>query len=351
MRLRIALSLSALVILIVVGYVLWTRTSGSSSAVVTPVPTISASTLLPSGKSSLPTMADMPLGPAVTGNVGPGGGQGMPMATEPRLDKLTEISFEHALLGPGYAPDARAMMAVKKAGTPPYKLVNCDETSAYSIRWSGRWLTVVDSGKLEWSVSRRVPNSCFKIESGYCNQVNEMDGANFVMLRSMFNRHFVRPDDSYNLVCMDGPTSRNAAHFCFRLTPNAPQRTPCGQPRFYEEYGRVLNIPCDIVRDPDPSKGIMACGDVTPGFKSECCSRHPNDPTCKGNYFREVVGRTVPEVLLYLKTRRPDLEARVCPKGEPCNKLHPFPLHDEKTVVVPIDKRLNTVYSPAFRWV
>ena len=251
--------------------------------------------------------------------------------------KMLEFAFEPKLL-PGRVPDASTKMVVKPSGFAPFKFVGCESTG-YSIRWMGRYLTLDSSSSLRWSTDKQEPNSCFQISPGYC------DSTEYIMLRSLFNRHFVRVDGNTNkLVCVDGPTRNTSDQFCWKLTNDEPQKMPCG-PQFLPDYGRVVNIPCSI-------KATPPCGDATPGFKSACCLRHPDDPTCAGSVFREVMGRPIAEAALYIKTRHPGLTIKKCERTDRvCNALKPFPVYDENTVVLPYDKKFGVVSGPAFRFI
>lgn len=260
--------------------------------------------------------------------------QATPVDTE---FKLIEFAFEPKLL-PGRVPDASTKMVVKPSGFAPFKFVGCDSTG-YSIRWMGRYLTLDDSSTLRWSTEKMEPNSCFQIQPGYC------DSTEYIMLRSLFNNHFLRVDGATKkLICVDGPTRNTSDQFCWRLVDDTPQKMPCG-PQFLPDYGRVVNIPCEV-------KATPPCGDATPGFKSACCLRHPDDPTCAGSVFREVMGRPLAEAALYIKTRHPGLTIKKCERTDPvCNKLKPFPIYDADTVVLPYDKKLGIVSAPAFRFI
>jgi len=276
-----------------------------------------------------------------SGNVPQGGAldtlssrQSTPYDTE---FKLSEFTFEHKLM-PGRVPDASTKMVVKPSGYAPFKFVGCQSTG-YAIRWMGRYLRVVDSSTLEWDTEKREPSSCFQVVPGYCNSTD------YVMIRSLFNNHFLRVDGQTNkLVCVDGPTRNNSDQFCWKLVSDDPQKMPCG-PQFLPDYGRVVNIPCSI-------KATPPCEDATPGFKSACCLRYPDDQTCRGNVFREVMGRPLAEAALYIKTRHPGLTIKKCEQTDPvCTKLKPFPVHDADTVVLPYDKKLGIVSGPAFRFI
>jgi hypothetical protein len=260
--------------------------------------------------------------------------QAMPVDTE---FKLLEFSFEPKLM-PGRVPDAETKMVVKPSGFAPFKFVGCQSTG-YAIRWMGRYLTLEDSSTLVWSTNKLEPSSCFKIVPGYC------DSSDYIMLRSLLNNHFVRVDSATNrLVCIDSPTRNNADQFCWKITSTDPVDMPCG-PQFLPDYGRVVNIPCEV-------KATPPCADATPGFKSACCLRYPDDATCAGSVFREVMGRPLAEAALYIKTRHPGLTIKKCERTDPiCTKLKPFPIYDANTIVLPYDKRLGIVSGPAFRFI
>jgi hypothetical protein len=251
--------------------------------------------------------------------------------------KLLEFSFEPKLM-PGRVPDAETKMVVKPSGYAPFKFVGCQSTG-YAIRWMGRYLTFEDSSTFKWTTQKREPSSCFKIVPGYC------DSSDYIMLRSLRNNHFVRVDgDTNKLVCVDSPTRNNADQFCWKITSTDPVKMPCG-PQFLPDYGRVVNIPCEV-------KATPPCGEATPGFKSACCLRHPDDATCAGSVFREVMGRPLAEAALYIKTRHPGLTIKKCERTDPvCNMLKPFPIYDANTIVLPYDKRLGIVSAPAFRFI
>lgn len=256
---------------------------------------------------------------------------------------LLNFAFEHRLLGPGIAPDATTKMTRVTAAEDSYKMVRCTLANGYSVKWMNRYLTVNPDGTLLWNDRKDEPGSCFALEPGFCGG----DGKEFIMMRSLLNNRFLRVDGYTNkLVCMDSPSSDNAAQFCWKLQPSQPARRRCGQ--YYDpDYGRVVNIPCDIVQDP-PEGGT--CADVTPGFMSKCCLKH-NDKSCRNVVLREVVGRGINEAALYIKTRFPDHTIVKCGRGDPCEKMNPFPIHQADTWVLPYDKRLGTVSFPAYRFV
>ena len=254
---------------------------------------------------------------------------------------LTEFTFENLTM-PSYVPDARTRMVRKPAGNPPYKLVNCNVANAYAIRWNGRFLNMYSPNKFEWKTNKEEPDGCFTIVPGYCGG----NGKDYVMLRSTMNRHFLRIDEgSGMLICKDTPTARTAEKYCWKLRDtDASTKMPCG-PQYSEDLKRVIDIPCTILQEPLPGKG---CSSVTKGFVAKCCGVHPDDPECRGSYWREVVGRQLTESILYLKTRRPDLKVQPCP--HPCTK-NPFPEYDETTVMIPYDTRSGFVTAPAFRFI
>jgi hypothetical protein len=260
--------------------------------------------------------------------------QATPVDTE---FKLLEFSFEPKLM-PGRVPDAETKMVVKPSGYAPFKFVEC-QTTGYAIRWMGRYLRLEDSRTLVWSTTKGEPSSCFKVVPGYC------DSSDYIMIQSLYNNQFVRVDEATNrLVCLDGPTRNNADTFCWKITSTDPVKMPCG-PQFLPDYGRVVNIPCEV-------KATPPCAEATPGFKSACCLRYPDDATCAGSVFREVMGRPLAEAALYIKTRHPGLTIKKCERTDPiCNRLKPFPVYDANTVVLPYDKRLGIVSAPAFRFI
>ncbi|MGA1564029.1 MAG: hypothetical protein ACO35C_05360 [Pontimonas sp.] len=289
---------------------------------------------------SVPDLVPVASPPAIVDNTSPGSVDTYAGTSAGEVDsefKLLEFTFEHKLL-PGRVPDASTKMVVKPAGFAPFKFVSCQSTG-YAIRWMGRYLSLKSSSELAWTTEKQEPNSCFRVVSGYC------DGTKYIMLRSLFNNHFLRVDgDTNKLVCVDSPTRNNADQYCWKLASDDPVGMPCG-PQFLPDYGRVVNIPCEI-------KATPPCGEATPGFKSACCLRHPDDPTCAGSVFREVMGRPLAEAALYIKTRQPGLTIKKCEQTDPvCTKLKPFPIPEPDTVVLPYDKKLGIVSGPAFRFV
>ena len=254
---------------------------------------------------------------------------------------LTRFAFEHKLLGPGIKPDANAKMTRVSAAEDSAVLVSCSLVNGYAVRWMNRYLTVNTDGSVEWSDRRGEPDSCWKLEPGYCG-----DGE-FVMMRSLFNNNFLRVDGATNkLVCVDKPSTEDAIQYCWRLKPTEQTRRRCG--RYYDvDYGRVIDVPCEIIQDP-PEGG--SCLDVTPGFVAKCCLKNNSD-RCRSVVAREVVGRTVNEAGLYLKTRFPNHRIELCADDdETCQKANPFPIHDSNKWVLKYNKRLGTVTFPAYRF-
>lgn len=257
---------------------------------------------------------------------------------------LLNFSFESRVLGPGYTPDARTKMTRTTAAEDNYKLVRCQFSNGYAIKWSGRYLSLKVDGTVEWNVRKDEPNTCWKIEPGYCGG----DGAQYVMLRSLMNNQFLRIDgDTKRLVCVDAPTADNAYQYCWKFQKDDPIRQRCGT-YYHPDYQRVVTIPCTIVKDPPPGKG---CDSVTPGYMAKCCGRYPNDTSCRSVFLREVVGRGLNEASLYIKTRFPQHQILTCARGDACEHADPFPLYKSDTWILPYDKRLGTVSSPAFRFI
>jgi len=223
----------------------------------------------------------------------------------------------------------------KPAGNPPYKLVQCG-TGAYSLRWAGRYLTVYDPNKLTWEETRREPDSCFTIVPGNCG------GDKYVMLRSKHNKMFVRYDkESLALVCKDIPTARTSLDYCWKL--QADEYT--GQPRGCQYSYDLQRVGCtDRNVKKTPQTGA-SCSTVTAGYQAECCATRPEqDAFCKSHYCPDIVGRSLKEAMLYLRTRRPDLTLQPCPA--PCAvSAHPTPTPG--TVVIPYDPRTSLVTAPA----
>lgn len=255
---------------------------------------------------------------------------------------LISFAFEHKILGPGIRPDATTKMTRVNAAEDDFSLVKCGMTNGYAIKWMGRYLNVKSDGTLEWNVRKSEPDACWRIEPGLCGG----DGSEFVMLRSFYNSRFLRVDGATKkLVCVDSPSTENGHQYCWRLKKTGEQRRRCG--KYYDkDYGRVIDVPCEIIRDP-PEGG--SCLDVTPGFVSACCLKN-NDARCRSVVAREVVGRTINEAGLYLKTRFPNHKVELCADGDACETASPFPIHDSNKWVVRYNKRLGTVTFPAYRF-
>lgn len=315
-------------LLIVIGVCTWYFSRGSTSS---PTPAPSAPV---AAAATLPTATQTRADASVSDIDQP------PIKT-PTDVTLTEFAFENMVL-PLYVPDATTRMVRKPAGNPPFKLVNCNVANAYAIRWNGRFLNMHNPNKFQWTTDKREPDGCFTIVPGYCGG----NGRDYVMLRSTMNRHFLRIDEASGmLVCKDTPTARTAEKYCWKLrNEDGEKKIPCG-PQYSEELKRMIDIPCTIIKDPPVGKG---CSSVTKGFISKCCGVHPEDPDCRGSYWREVVGRQLTEAVLYLRTRRPDLKIEPCP--HPCNK-DPFPVYDANVVRIPYDVRSGYVTAPAFRFI
>lgn len=281
---------------------------------------------------------DIPLGPYPPVESQPSDAEGIET-------RLTTMPFEPYLM-PGYAPDASAVLKQKTDGYPPFKLVSCSG-NGYAIRWMGRYLTVHASDDVTWELERMEPQSCFKIRSGYCVDQEGRTG-DYVMFQSHWNKQFLRVDgDTKKLICADGPTESTTMQFCWKFIDDTPKKMPCG-PRFLPEYARVVDVPCAI------NYGEPDCAAATPGFKSACCLRHPEDASCRGSVFREVVGRSVDEASLYLKTRLPQsTKLRLCASGAACERIMQptFANYDADTVVIPYDTRLGVVTYPAYRYI
>jgi len=258
---------------------------------------------------------------------------------------LLNFSFESRVLGPGFSPDARAKMTQTTAAEDNYQLVKCEFANGYAIKWSGRYLSVVNTdGTVEWNLRKDEPNTCWRVENGFCGG----DGAQYVMMRSLLNNQFLRVDGkTKKLICLDAPTADNAYQYCWRFQKNDPIRQRCGT-YYHPDYKRVVTIPCEIVKDP-PEGGN--CSDVTPGFMAKCCGRYANDTSCRSVFIREVVGRGLNEAALYIKTRFPDKQILTCARGDACEHADPFPLYKSDLIVIPYDKRLGTVSAPAYRFI
>lgn len=257
--------------------------------------------------------------------------------TDPPEARLATFAFE-SKTRPGFVPNKQGRIAQKPAGNPPYKLVACQYSGSYAIRWNARYLTVLSPNSVKWTEDKQEPGSCFKLVPGYCG-----DGNNYVMLRSMANKLFLRADATSGvLVCKDVPTARTATSYCWKLNPESKVRQPCGQQYSYD-LGRIIDVPCNVTPMPKPGE---SCQTVTPGYRASCCLRKgpdaEHDAYCESTIFPKVVGRSLQEALLYLKTRRPDLALKPCP--EPCT-VEAVPIQNPNLVVIPYDPRSNFVTS------
>jgi hypothetical protein len=150
---------------------------------------------------------------------------------------LLKFSFEHRILGDGITPDARTKMTPKSAAEDNYQLTRCQFVNAYSIKWSGRYLTVVPTdGTLEWNIRKEEPSACWEIVPGFCGG----DGAQYVMLKSKLNNNYLRVNASTKkLVCVDKPSTENAAQYCWKFQKDDPIRRRCGT-FYHPDYQRVV---------------------------------------------------------------------------------------------------------------
>lgn len=264
-------------------------------------------------------------------------------ATDPPEAKLATFAFEPKTR-PSYVPNQKGVIAIKPAGNPPYKLVGCNSMGAYAIRWNGRYLTVSSPNSVVWTDEKQEPASCFKLVPGYCGS-----GSNYIMLRSMANKHFLRAEDTYGqLICKDTPTARTANSYCWKLNPETATRQPCG-PQYSYDLGRIVDVPCNVKEMPD---GNNSCSTVTAGYQANCCIKKKGsakqDAFCDDTIFPKVVGRSLQEAILYIRTRRPDLSLKPCP--EPCT-TQAVPVQSPNVVVIPYDARSNIVTSTPRRLV
>lgn len=260
-----------------------------------------------------------------------------PIATDEPDEKLAAFAFE-SLVRPGQVPSKAGTLIPKPAGNPPYKLVQCGK--GYAIRWMGRYLSVDSPNKLVWTESKQEPHSCFRIIPGYC------DDQKYVMLRSIANSLFVRPDDSGALVCKDTPTARNAKQYCWKLNPDVAGVQPCGC-TYSQDLQRVVCTPCGPPVNTRPAPG-SSCSTVTPGHHAQCClsKTRGDDAYCQTVTWPETVGRNLQEAMLYLRTKRPDLVLTPCPS--PC-AVSGYPTPAPNVVVIPYDPRTMFVTAPARR--
>jgi len=328
----VPLALSCVVVLIVAVVVWWFFLRDTTPA---PAPVI------------VPPAPERPAAPVIQATRPPPNAkvEEMPtIAADPYAEyALMNFAFEHKILGPGIAPDATTKMTRVVAAEDSFKLVRCSLANGFAVKWMNRYLTVEPKGDLIWSERKQEPGSCWTLQPGYCGG----DGAEYVMFQSMFNRRFLRVDGYTNkLVCVDSPSTDNAAQYCWKLQKPQPAARRCGT-YFDPDYGRIITVPCEIVQDPPPGG---TCADTTPGFMSKCCLKH-NDASCRSVVLREVVGRGLNEAALYIKTRFPDHKIVTCKRGDVCEKANPFPIHDGNTWVLPYDATLGTVFFPAFRFI
>ena len=255
--------------------------------------------------------------------------------------KLANFAFESYTLK-NYVPDQTGKLVRKPAGNPPYKLVGCETSGSYAIRWAGRYLAVVSPNKVQWVPEKQEPGACFKLVPGMCGP-----GNNYVMLRSMANKMVLRADGPSNaLVCKDIPTGRTAPKYCWKLQPDFAGKQPCGQIYSYD-LGRIVDVPCNVVTTPASGKG---CESVTAGYRAACCLKKganaQHDKYCTSTIFPQVVGQSLQQALLYIRTRRPDLALKPCPT--PCT-LKAIPIQNPNMVVIPYDPRSNIVTSIPYR--
>lgn len=334
-RLMIAIGVLVLVCCSLAAW-LWLAPSGEES-------TDSASPASPASLFAPSQPAVAAAAPAVDLAAAAAAGESMINTREPD-SQLASFAFE-PVDKPLFVPNKDAVLERKPAGNAPYKLVQCgDGTSAgasYAIRWNQRYLTVYGPNKLEWNEQKKEPDSCFKIVPGNCN------GDAFVMLRAMYNNMFVRYDNAtLALVARDIPTARTALQYCWKLKPDETLKQPCGCQYSYD-LGRVVCTPCDVKKMPDPASA--SCSTVTAGYQAECClakgaAGAAQDPFCKAAVFTEIVGRSIKEAMLYIRTRRPDLQMQPCPM--PCT-VSGYPTPTPNTVVIPYDPRTDLVTAPA----
>lgn len=266
----------------------------------------------------------------------------MPTTTDAPELSIKEFAFE-PFLKPGVVPNQAAKLSKKPAGIAPFKFVSCADNT-YAIRWSGMYLTVVDPTRVEWTETKQEPNGCWLIIPGRCNSEN------FIMLRNIGNKHFLKPEANGDLVCKDTPTGRTATQYCWKLAPTdlAATKQPCGC-IYSADLGRVVCTPCNLKEMPDTAQG--SCSTVTAGYQAKCCLRKTaaqrvTDPFCGSAVWPETVGRTLQEAMLYIRTRRPDLLLRPCPT--PCT-VEAYPEPSPTTVIIPYDARSGLVVSSPLR--
>jgi hypothetical protein len=296
---------------------------------------------LPTTTTTTTTLGSIPSAPAALPSTQEEDGGERKWNTEAPEAKLANFAFESYRLK-NYVPDQTGKLVRKPAGNPPYKLMGCESSGSYAIRWAGRYLAVLSATKVRWVEEKQEPQTCFKLIPGFCGQ-----GNNYVMLRSMANRMVLRADGPTNaLVCKDIPTGRTAANYCWKLMPDYAGKQPCGQIYSYD-LGRIIDVPCNVVTAP-ASGG--SCGTVTAGYRAACCLKRikgsGHDAFCTSTIFPQVVGQSLPQALLYIRTRRPDLSLKPCPT--PCT-LKAIPVQNPNLVVIPYDARSNTVTSTPYR--
>lgn len=298
--------------------------------------------------SAVPPAANVPVfaapvakpGRTATGTPSPFVTQEEAIASSAPDNTLASFAFE-SLVKQYHVPNAKAVLVAKPPGNPPYKLVNCAD-KGYAVRWSGRYLTALTPSKVVWTEEKQEPNSCWKTVAGSCG------GDKYVMLRSQSNNLFLRADAASGaLVCKDAPTNRTKSTFCWKLLPDSAQKQPCGCQYSYD-LQKVVCTPCNVVQMP---VGDASCSTVTAGYQAACCEKRgtaaaSQDAFCSSSYWPEIVGRTLQEAMLYLKTRRPEFTLQPCPA--PCT-ASAVPVPTPNTVLIPYDPRSNIVTAPARR--
>jgi hypothetical protein len=264
-----------------------------------------------------------------------------PIEVEAPDIKVGVFAFE-SLTKPGYVPTVDGTLGQKGPGMPPFKFVACGG-KGYAIRWNGVYLTLTADKGVEWHEEKLEPDSCWMVVPGQCGSTAH------VMLRNAANKSFLRFDAATNtLVCKDGPTGRTAQQYCWKLAPDpVVVRQPCGCQYSYE-LGRVVCTPCNVKEMPG-SPG-ESCSTVTDGYKATCCIRKgrnaSSDAFCDTVAWPQVVGRTIQEAMLYIRTRRPDLTLKPCPS--PCT-AEAYPTPSPHIVAIPYDPRSGIVTAAARR--
>ena len=271
-----------------------------------------------------------------------------PLTSMEEIDRsvLGEFAFQHAETE--LVPDDSLKLGQRARGSLPFKFISSPDVNAYYIKKGGKFLYVTDgddSGRVDMTPRDPGLSGSWLIKSGHCGSVSphQKYTNEFIMIQHVQSGEFLTIDSSKSLVVKGIPTHRTRGQFCWRQTWNEPGVQRCG----LQEYdGKLVNIPCEI--NDNPSEG---CASATPGFKSACCGRNPSDVTCVGNYFREVVGHSIDDSILYLRTKYPHMRIRKCATNDRCSLLTPFPLHDENLIVVKYDARTGVVTQPAYRWI